>query len=295
MGTLSTEDFNFRLNMDLVERQYQEALREKSVSSAEYQKALKMFQKGTSCLESRDYSMAHESFTQALKVILGKGVTDLEAACLFFLSLLLISCGKEKGALQGFNIVFTNTEDSLLKLSILNRLSIYYLSNDNLQKVHECTELSLALIDQLEETKFIKYYKAASNYNKSEAYVRNSECSSALPYIRAATEQFSEIDLKLESAKCSSLMGTIYTITKRYEDALNHLNYAIQAYKKHEDNDEMVTILRNMGLCHLGLGEKEKGLSKLKGALTFAQKIGNTKNLNLLIAEIASHEANLYE
>ena len=291
MGTLSNDEFSYHLNMALVEKQFSASKSKNSITNAEFKGALKLYQKGNSCLESRDYQKAHESFTHALELIMGKGIIDLEASCLFFLSILLLSCGEENGALQGFNLAFNNAEDNLLKLSILNRMSIYYLSKNNSKKVHEITDLSLALTNQLEESNHTKYYKAASNFNKSEAYVRDYEYDDALPYIRAANEQFIEIGLTLESAKCDSLLGLIYTWTKKYEDALPYLLNAFKIYKKYNDDDEMTALLRNIGHCYLGIGEKKKGLSKLKEALTYAQRIGNAEHLNMLLAEISGIEA----
>lgn len=292
MGTLVTNEFNYSADFDIIEKQYRASKEKKMITDEEYRSAVTLFKEGNSYFDRRNLPNAYEYFNRVFKLVEGKDLPDLEAACLYYLSMFLLIFSDEEKAMQGFSAAFSISKDNYLKLSILNRMAVHYLTNYNLQRVLDITNLSLALTEKLEKTKQIKYYIAASNYSRSEAYTRNEDYNAALPFVHTASQQFNTIGLKLETSKCNSLLGTIYTSTGKYNEALPFLQDAIKVFKNHGDNDEMASLLMNIGLCYLALGKKEEGHAKLKDALQYAQKTGNAEMLNSLLAAIASQENN---
>ena len=295
MTTLNSNTYQYNLNTNLVEQQYNKAKISNSILIHKYPEALNLFFEGKSSFEMGNIEKAFNSFVEVTQMIWDQGIHDLEAASFYYIGCIELSIELSTGenstlGLTSFNSALYKTQDNYLRLAVYNCLSIYYLSKYDPNKVHNYCDESFKIIDKLEKNNQITYYFAASNYNKSEAYVRENKYDNALPFIKEAHNQFSSLNLNAEIAKSNSLMGSILTMKGMYKEALPIIKSAHKYFKRLDNKSEIIECIRMKGLCYIGIGKRFKGCYLLKKAIKFSNKWGEYKLANIILAELTQYD-----
>jgi tetratricopeptide (TPR) repeat protein len=289
MSTLYTEQIEYEIDYALVERQYNSAVNNNSDLKKQYPKALKLFKTGKHNFDNLILAKAMDCFSEILQLIWDQGINDLEAACFYYIGIMMLSSEMDNEGITSLKSALWKTQDYYLALSIFNLFSTYYLTKNDSETVHQYCDKSLEIAANLPDVLMVQYMVAAANYNKAEALVRENKHKDAIQFVKIADQSFSKISFIAESNKCKSLLGGILVVQNNFSDAQSLLDTACKFFEKENNKSELIDIYRFKGLSLIGLGDRKNGLKFLSNAVELCNETNDIKSLNIVLSELTKY------